>query len=219
MPRTSTKSKTTKKSRTKSIHGVHPGVQMVRDWIETLPAKTGRSLDQWLAFIKKEGPKDEKARREWLKNEHKLGTNSAWWLAERAAGKSTEDADPDRYLAAAEQYVEAQYAGKKAALRPLYDALLELGLSIGKDVKACPCQTMVPLYRNHVFAQIKPTTLTRIDFGLALRDTKTPKRLIDTGGFANKDRITHRFEITSLADIDGEVEKWLKKAYEMDAKA
>jgi len=181
MPNSKTKTAASKKLRTKSIYGVHPGVQMVRDWIETLPEKTGRSLDQWLALIKKEGPKDEKARREWLKKEHKLGTNSAWWLSDRADGKGMEDDDPDLYLKAAENHVEAQYAGKKAALRPLYDALLELGLSIGKDVKACPCQTMVPLYRNHVFAQIKPTTLTRIDFGLALRDTKTPKRLIDTG--------------------------------------
>src|SRR3954465_5876238 len=92
---------------------------------------------------------------------------------------------------------------------PLYDRLLKLGLGIGKDVKACPCQTIVPLYRNHVFAQIKPTTRTRIDFGLALGDTKAKGRLIDTGGFAKKDRITHRFEITSLKDIDDEVKRWL----------
>ncbi|PYT26441.1 MAG: hypothetical protein DMG57_21500 [Acidobacteria bacterium] len=44
------------------------------------------------------------------------------------------------------------------------------------------------MYRNHVFAQIKPTTRTRIDFGLALKDRKTPNRLIDTGGFVKKDR-------------------------------
>jgi hypothetical protein len=110
------------------------------------------------------------------------------------------------------------FAGKKAHLRSLYDALLKLGLSMGKDAKACPCQTIVPLYRNQVFAQIKPTTQTRIDFGLALGDTKkTPRRLIDTGGFAKKDRITHRFEITSLKDIDDEVKKWLRTAYERDA--
>jgi uncharacterized protein DUF5655 len=53
---------------------------------------------------------------------------------------------------------------------------------------------MVPFYRHHVFAQIEPSTRTRIDLGMALKDTKTPKRLIDTGGFAKKDRITHRFE-------------------------
>jgi Domain of unknown function (DUF5655)/Domain of unknown function (DUF4287) len=218
MPRTSTKSSTTKKLRAKSIYGVHPGVQMVRDWIESLPAKTGKSLDQWLAFIQKEGPQDEKARREWLKKEHKFGSNSAGWLAERAEGKGMEDDDPDRYLQAAEEFVKAQYAGKKAALWPLYDALLKHSLALADDVKACPCQTMVPIYRNHVIAQIKPTTLTRIDFGLALGNTKAPKRVIDTGGFAKKDRITHRFEITSLADIDAEVKQWLKKAYELDVK-
>lgn len=31
------------------------------------------------------------------------------------------------------------------------------------------------------------------------------------------DRITHRFEIASLSDIDDEVKRWLKKAYDMDA--
>jgi len=108
------------------------------------------------------------------------------------------------------------FAGPKEALRPLYDELLKLGRSLGKDVKVCPCQTMVPLYRNHVFAQIKPTTRTRIDLGLALRNSKVPKRLIDTGGFAKKDRITHRIEITSLQDIDAEVKKWITKAYAMD---
>src|SRR5258708_29159718 len=103
-------------------------------------------------------------------------------------------------------------------MKPACCALLKFGLSVGKDHKACPCQTIVPLYRKHVFAQIKPTTQTRIDFGLALGDTKkTPKRLIDTGGYAKKDRITHRFEITSLKDIDDEVKRWLKVAYDRDA--
>ena len=126
------------------------------------------------------------------------------------------DGDADAYLATAEHYVEDMFAGPKAALRPLYDALLTLGLSIGKDVKACPCKTMVPLYRAHVIAQIKPSTRTRIDFGLALGNTKTPKRLIDTGGFAKRDRITHVIPITAPADIDADVARWLKKAYEMD---
>jgi hypothetical protein len=125
--------------------------------------------------------------------------------------------DPESYLKAAEGYVEAMFAGGKAGLRPVYDALLKLGLGLGKDVKACPCKTIVPLYRNHVFAEIKPATRTRIDLGFALRDTRPTGRLIDTGGFAKKDRITHRIPITSLADIDGEVKHWLKAAYDLDA--
>jgi hypothetical protein len=200
----------------KSIYGVHPGVLMTQKWIADLKQKTGRSLDEWLKLIRKSGPKDEKARREWLKAEHGLGTNSAGWLAERADGKGTEVADPDEYLKAAEGYVQKMFSGSKADLRPLYDELLKVGLKVAKDVKACPCQTIVPLYRNHVFAQIKPTTIKRVDIGFALGDMKPKGRLIDTGGFAKKDRITHRIEITALKDIDDEVKHWLKVAYDRD---
>ena len=202
----------------KSVYSVHPGVLMTRKWISDLKQKTGRSLDEWLAHIKKSGPKDVKARREWLKQEHGLGTNTAWWLAERAEGKGEDSGDPDLYLQAAERDVEKMFSGGKAALRPLYHALLKLGLKTGKEAKACPCQTIVPLYRNHVFAQIKPTTKTRIDMGFALGDIKAKGRLIDTGGFAKKDRITHRIPITSMDDIDDEVKQWLKVAYDRDEK-
>jgi len=204
-------------TKSKSIYGVHPGVLMTQKWIGELKQETGRSLDEWIKFIRKEGPPTEQARRDWLKEQHGLRTNSASYLAERSVGKGEELGDAVLYLKTAETYVADMYSGKKEHLRPIYDALLKLGLSMGKDTKACPCQTIVPLYRNHVFAQIKPTTQTRIDFGLALGETKqTPKRLIDTGGFAKKDRITHRFEISSLKDIDDEVKRWVKTAYDRD---
>jgi hypothetical protein len=200
----------------KSIYSVHPAVSMVQKAIEDLKLKTGRSLDEWVKLIKKSAPKTEQERREWLKSEHGLGTNYAQWLAERADGKG-EDGDPEAYLQAAEAYVVKMFSGPKQSLRPIYDALLKLGLGLGNDVKACPCQTIVPLYRKHVFAQIKPTTQTRIDLGFALKDLKASGRLIDTGGFPKKDRITHRIPITSLKDIDDEVRRWLKAAYELDA--
>jgi hypothetical protein len=135
-------------------------------------------------------------------------------------GKGAEEDSPEAYLKAAVVYVEEQYAGLKEKLRPIYDELLKLGKSVGADVKACPCKTMVPLYREHVFAQIKPTTNTRIDFGFALAHYKgkLPKRIIDTGGLAKKDRITHRIELKSVDDIDTEVKEWLKTAYDLDVK-
>ena len=205
------------KSKRKSIYSVHPGVLMTQKWIAELKEKTGRSLKEWIKHIKKAGPKGELERRQWLKDEYKLGTNSAWWLTERADGKSLESGDPDLYLESAERDVGKMFSGGKAHLRPIYDALLKLGLKVGKEAKACPCQTIVPLYRNHVFAQIKPTTQTRIDMGFALGEMKPTGRLIDTGGFAKKDRITHRISISSLSDIDDEVKHWLKVAYDRDA--
>src|SRR6266852_1363896 len=106
--------RTIQSKRKKSLYSVHPGVAMVQDWIDKLPEKTGKSLEEWIELVQKSGPSDEKERREWLKKEHNLGTNGASWIAERSVGKGTEDGDPDAYLKAAEEYVEAQYAGSKA---------------------------------------------------------------------------------------------------------
>jgi hypothetical protein len=204
----------------KSTYDVHPGVAMVQKWVAELKGKTGRSLEEWIALAKEEGPKEDRARREWLKTKHKLGTNSAWWISERVDGKGGEEDSPEAYLKTADVYVEGQYVGAKEKLKPIYYELLKLGKSMGADVKACPCKTMVPLYREHVFAQIKPTTNTRIDLGFALThyNGKLPKRIIDTGGLAKKDRITHRIEIMAVDEIDAEVKKWLKTAYDLDAK-
>ena len=208
------------KSATQSskLYNVHPGVAMVQKWIVELKPKTGRSLQEWIDLVKKDGPKEYQSRRTWLKSKHKLGTNSAWWIAERAEGKGDEEDSPERYLATAVNYVEQQYAGKRAALRPIYEQLLSLGKTIGPDVKACPCKTMVPLYRKNVFAQIKPATNSRIDLGLCFTTYKgkLPKRLIDTGGLAKKDRITHRIVLTSPTQIDGELKKWLQAAYDLN---
>jgi hypothetical protein len=188
---------------------------MYQSTLAGLKQKTGRTLEEWITLVGKAGPATEKERRDWLQTKHGLGRNYAWWIAEQSVGKG-DDGTPETYLKQADEYVEKMYSGAKAELRPIFDELLPLGRSLGKDVKVCPCQTMVPLYRKHVFAQIKPTTNTRIDLGLALKDTKVPKRLIDTGGLAKKDRITHRIEITSLKNIDAEVKKWIKIAYDMD---
>jgi len=195
-------------------YSVHPGVAMMQKWIRELPEKTGRSLKEWIALVKKSGPATEKERRDWLKKEYKLGTNSAICIAERADGKGTEEDTPEGYLKAAGEWVEAMFSGPKAGLRPLYDQLLEVALELG--AKASPGKTAVSLYRNHVFANLKPSTNTRIDLGLALGNMKTPKRLIDTGGYEKKDRITRRIEVKTKADIDEELKKWLKKAWETD---
>jgi hypothetical protein len=190
------------------LYSLHPGFEREAAFEVKLKERTGKSLDEWIAVVKKDGPPTEKERRDWLKEKHGFTTNYAWWLAERAEGKgSPDDYDP-------EAYVEAMFAGGKAGLRPLYDTLLKMGLALGKDVKACPCQTIVPLYRTHVFAQLKPSTRTRLDLGLALGGTPFSDRLLDTGGLAKKDRITHRIAITRLDDIDDEVKRWLRTAYE-----
>jgi len=194
----------------------HPSIEYSLNVLAAMAKKAGKDYEEWIAFTKKNGPATEEARRKWLKDEHGLGTNTAWWIAEMSVGKGRDAIDPKAYLKLAPGYVDGMYRGKES-LRPLHDQLIELGRSIGKDVKICPCQTIVPFYRNHVFAEIKPATKTRIDFGFALGDSKPTGRLVDTGGFAKKNRITHKIQIASPDDIDADVKKWLKAAYDRDA--
>ncbi len=202
-------------------YDVHPSLRMLENWLVQMKEKTGRTLEEWLKLIESNGPAGEAQRRTWLKQTFDLGTNTAWWLAARSVGKGEEDT-PQGYLRVAPQWVEAMYAGKKSALRPLHDRLVALARSLGPDVKVCPCQTIVPLFRKHVFAQIKPASQKRIDLGLALGAllkqgrTKFPARLVDTGGFAKKDRITHRIPLTTPDDIDEDVQNWMRRAYDAD---
>src|ERR1700733_915275 len=169
--------------RTQIVYSVHPAVASVQAIVDNLPQNTGRSLKEWIALIEERGLAAETDHREWLKTAHGLGGTTAGLIAELAQGKGRENTDGAAYLRGAARYVDGMYNDAKAALRPIHDALIGLGCSMGEDVKICPCQTIVPLYRSHVFAQIKPSTRTRIDFGLALKGVKRriPKRLIDTG--------------------------------------
>ncbi len=127
-----------------------------------------------------------------------------------------EETTPEEYLAAAPKYVDAMYAGPRAALRPLHDILESLAFALGPDIRLSPGKTIVPIYRHHVIAQIKPATRTRIDVGLALGGVTGHGRLLETGGYQKKDRISHRIAVSSEQDIDAFLKRWLLRAYELD---
>jgi len=189
-----------------SKYATHPGFAHLNAILSNLEKNTGRTIAQWAALLKKCGVKGTKERVAWLKGEHGLGMATAGAIVAHYEGELIEYT-PDAF-------VETMFAGPKAQLRPLYDRLLEIGLGLSADVTATPCRTFVPLRRKYVFAQVKPSTKTRIDLGLALGNTNPKGRLISTGGYAKGDRITHQIAITSLEDIDDEVKRWLRAAFE-----
>lgn len=196
--------------------GIHPGVAHAQAILRNLEKTTGRPLAAWLALAEGEGIRDLKAARAFYK-EQGLNMAACGCLAELAAGGTVET--PEGYLAKCDAYVESQYAGARAALRPLFDRLLETAYGLGADVSACPCQTIVPLYRKRVFAEVKPFA-SRLDLGLVLGDPARVAdpggRLKDTGGFAKKDRITMKLEVRGEADLDEVLHAWLKRAYDLD---
>ena len=202
------------KSRSKNPYGVHPMVGMTRKWVDTMKEKTGRTLGEWLDLLRKSGIEGKKARRTWLREKHGVPTNTAWWLSHKVEEEAAWDDDPKTYLRRAPALVDAMYAGKKAAMRPVYDALLARGLALPGDVLISPCQTMVPFYRKHVFAEILPATNDRVDLGLALGPDVKPTGRLERVPQAAGNRISHRISVRAPAEVDAEVDRWLRAAYE-----
>jgi hypothetical protein len=200
-----------------NLYSVHPSIAYIQSVVSSMPTRTGRSLSEWAELVKDSEIADAKEQREWLARVHKLNTNTAWMIVEHAAGRGAEDIDPEAYLAAAPGYVEAMYSGNKAGLRPIHDALVAFARKLGKDVKVCPCKTIVPFYREHVFAEIKPATKTRIDLSLHLRgyEGDIPPRVVEKPGLRQGDRLTHRLAVTCVAEIDEELKLWLRQAYQL----
>jgi hypothetical protein len=198
-------------------YDVHPGVAMMRKWADELPTKTGRSLDQWAEVVKKAKLAERKDRVALLKDKYNLGTNSAWYIVEYANDSHSWDGDPAVYLKQAAKYVEDMFAGAKAALRPIFDKLLIEVRKLGKDVKVCPCKTIVPFYRSRVFAEAKPATKTRLELSFALGNAPFKGILVRNPRADDKDRLKHQVHLTAVNDITPEVLKWLKAAYEADA--
>ena len=195
---------------------VHPGVAMVKKWTDELPTKTGRTLDQWAEVVRQSGLAERKDRIAWLKGTHRLGTNAAWHIAEYAADAVTWDGGPANYLRQAAEYAEAMFAEPKAALRPIFDRLLKEVRKLGKDVKVCPCKTIVPFYRARVFAEVKPATRTRVELSFALGDAPCTGKLRPNPRAKGNDRLKHQVALATVADIDAEVLGWLTAAYEAD---
>jgi hypothetical protein len=195
----------------KSLYSPHPSLSMESAFLAKVAERTGRTLEEWVALIRKDGPAGDKERRAWLKSVHGLKMMDQWFIVERAAGDGfgAENYDPEKYVA-------EMFASKPLLVAP-YERLLKASLALGNDVKACPCKTIVPLYRQHVFAELKPASRTRLEFNLALGAEPFTERLLDSGGTAKGDRLTHRINISTVADIDAEVLARLAQAYEHGA--
>ncbi len=171
-----------------------------------LEQQTGKSKAQWIALANQQSLAKHGELVAWLKSTHGIGHGYANLVAirarEAAAGGA---ADGDALVA-------AQYAGAKAALRPLYDELLALARGFGGDVEVAPKKAYVSLRRGKQFALVQPSTATRLDLGLCLEDVAPDGRLEASGSF--NAMCTHRMRIASPQDIDAAVKRWLRAAYD-----
>lgn len=174
--------------------------------VANMKDKTGRALPDWLKLVSKTGLAKHGQIVKHLKAEHAMGHGFANLVAHYAlrAGSGGAPADED--------LVAAQYAGDKAALRPAYEAILKAVKRFGKDVEIAPKKTCVSLRRNKQFALVQPSTKTRLDVGLNLKGREPEGRLEGPGSFSGM--CSHRVRVTAKGEVDAELVRWLKAAYD-----
>lgn len=176
-----------------------------RTMIRNLELKTGRSLGDWAALAKGSGQDKHGRIVAWLKSEHGLGHGYANLVALESRGGLVMDVAEDDAVAAV-------FAGDKAALRPLYDAMEAYVKGLGGDVEIAPKKANISVRRNKQFALIQPSTRTRMDLGIQLKGVAPEGRLEASGSWNSM--VSHRVRIEDPSDFDDAVKGWLKAAYQ-----
>ena len=178
----------------------------VATMMRNLEEKTGKSIDAWADVALASGRAKHGEIVAFLKSEHGLGHGYANLVAQRALHPPDEAAGGDETL------VESQYAGKKAGLRPIYDAIVSAVEGLGDDVEVSPKKTYVSLRRSKQFALVQPSTSDRVDVGINLKGVPAEGRLEASGSFNSM--VSHRVRVTSRDEVDAELIGWLRRAYD-----
>ena len=174
--------------------------------LANIEEKTGVTVAEWVKRIHASKKAKHGEIVAWLKAEHGLTHGYANLLAHTAKGSaaSTSGASDD-------DLVEAMFAGKKADLRPIYDAVMAKVKALGTDVELAPKKAYVSLRRNKQWGLVQPSTATRLDLGLVLKGVAPSGRLEARGSFNSM--VTHRVRLESVKDVNAELVTWLTAAY------
>jgi hypothetical protein len=179
--------------------------EMAASMIANMKEKTGKTLEQWLKIAKKEALEKHGQIVKFLKEKHDVTHGFANLIAHKTL-------ESDAGSSAGDDLITAQYSAKKAGLKPIYDTVLKVVESFGKDVEIAPKKAYVSLRRKKQFAIVQPSTATRVDIGINLPDTPPTDRLEASGSFNSM--VSHRVRVTDAKQVNAELKKWLKAAYE-----
>ena len=180
--------------------------EMKAAMVANMKEKTGKTLPQWIKIAKAAKLAKHGEIVKFLKSEHGMTHGFANLVAHESMGgipSTTKGAD---------QLVESQYAGDKSQLKPIYDAVISAVQKLGKDVEVSPKKSYVSLRRKKQFAIVQPSTKTRVDVGINLKGVKPSGRLESAGSFNSM--VSHRVKVTDKKEVNAELKKWLKQAYE-----
>lgn len=179
----------------------------VQTQIDNIQKKTGMTLAQLSAFIKKSGLIKHGEIRSMLTEKLGLGYGDANTLVHivlksdgtsAAVGKS-QDAILDEI-----------YSGAKEGFRPIHEKLMKEINKFG-EFEIVPKKGYVSLRRKKQFAMIGPKTNTRFEVGINIKGLKKNARLLEqpSGSMCN-----YIVNLNEAKEVDSELITWLKSAFE-----
>ncbi len=175
-------------------------MEAMSDPFQNLQEKTGHTMAEWFAVIEPTGLEKHTEIMNWLKSQHGVSHGFANGIALQYRARGDEPTESD--------IIDAQYAGRKEALRPIYEKLMDVALGLGADVEVAPKKTSVSLRRTQQFALIEAVSASRIQLGLQLKGNPTTDRLLAWGSMCS-----HKVNLTSVDEVDDELVGWTREAY------
>jgi hypothetical protein len=172
--------------------------------IQKLEASTGKTIADWIQLVRQSSLAKHGEIVAMLKSAHGVTHGYANLIAHQALQSDASFSD-------AADLIHAQYAGEKAALRPIYDSLIAAINGFGNDVGIAPKKGYVSVRRSKQFAIIQPSTKTRVDVGIQLKGIAPTGRLEASGSF--NAMVSHRVRVESAGQVDAELIQWLRQAY------
>ncbi len=175
--------------------------------LTNIEKKTGKTLDQLYAWLKKSGLAKHGELRDAAKSGLGLGhgdANTLVTLFRRSTGAAEAPA------ATADAAVDQIYAGPKAALLPIHHQVMK---EIGKlgPFEIAPKKAYLSLRRKKQFAMVGPATKTQVEIGLNAKELKAGDRLIaqKPGGMCQ-----YKVRLGSPSEVDAELAGWIAAAYD-----
>jgi len=171
-------------------------------YLDTIKAKTGKTPDDFRKLAAKKGLTKYPEVMAWLKSEYGLGHGHANAMAQLLVNSDKLNTPPDAAL-------DAHFTGDKARWRKAYDSLAAKIGKFGEDVTN---QTYINVMKDGRKFAIIQLTGPRMDIGIKLKGVEHDDRFQPAGTW--NAMVTHRVRIADPKEIDAEVVRWLKKAYQ-----
>jgi hypothetical protein len=174
-------------------------------WIaDLLKRRTGQDLATWKARVMSGGFADEASLRAWLAEQGVTGYPQMLLVMERFGY-------PDFLLASADELIDEQYADRPR-LRAILDAILARAASLGEITVQARKGYVSLLTPRRTFAAVQPTSRTRVDLGLKLRDPRRRGPLAANSSMGSS-VVNARIPLSSVDDVNDEVADLLREAY------